>query len=204
MTDYEKSDFSRDVAEDYIESFSGRRVRFGASPEVLANDIYLGDVAHALSMLCRFNGHTNRFYSVAEHCLLLARYAMDRGMSPLECLTVLHHDDAEYIIGDLARPIKIVMPEFKKMENRIDQAVALRFGTEWPLPGYVKELDARILADERINLMSDSGNSWCSDVLEPLGVKFMGMRGSVPGNLYSDFVALHHILNDRMKSACRR
>lgn len=202
MTESVSGNFSHDSAEDYVESFSGRRVRFGANPEVLAMDIELCDVAHALSMLCRFNGHTNRFYSVAEHCLLMTRYAIEAGMGPRECLTVLHHDDAEYIIGDLPRPIKMVMSQFKAMENEIDQAVAIRFGTIWPLPDFVKELDARILVDERMNLMSRSGNAWHSDVLKPLGVKFMRATGSIPGNLYSSFVGLHHALVGRIQKTC--
>lgn len=165
------------VEDGWIEIVSGKQFYFGAEPDRLCWSIEAPDVAYALARLCRYNGHTRRHYSVAEHTVLIADHVEREGGSPRECLTALHHDDAEYIIGDLARPVKAKMPQFKDLEERLDQAVALAFGTIWPLPDWLKELDARILRDERAAVMNPSDNEWGTDELDPLNVKFMPVRG---------------------------
>jgi hypothetical protein len=168
------------VEDGWIELVSGTQFYFGAEPEVLQDSIHPEDVAYALSRLCRYNGHTTRHYSVGEHTILMADHVEREGGSPRECLTALHHDDAEYIIGDLPRPIKVKMPQFKELEARLDEAVALRFGTIYPLPGWLKDLDARILRDERDAVINPSDNEWGTDGLVPLGVRFMHLRGRLP------------------------
>jgi len=137
------------VEDGWIELGSGLPFYFGAEPPQLASMMLVEDIAQSLSRLCRYNGHTKRHYSVAEHCILMADYVDRQGGSALDCLTALHHDDAEYIIGDLPRPVKYKMPQFKELETRLDEAVAIRFETIWPMPPWLKELDARILVDER-------------------------------------------------------
>ena len=165
------------VEDGWIELVSGRQFHFGAEPSALAESIQPEDVAYALARLCRYNGHTRRFFSVAEHTLIMEDVCRRKGMTPRQRLTALHHDDAEYIIGDLLRPIKVTMPQFKALEERIDQAVALRFMTEWPMPKWLKEYDARILNDERRRVMNPSPNEWGTDDLEPLGARFMWLTG---------------------------
>ncbi|WP_185847867.1 metal-dependent phosphohydrolase [Brucella abortus] len=157
------------VEDGWIETRSGRRFHF-ADP--MAHEIVLEDVADVLPRLCRYNGHTRRWYSVAEHCCLMADWVEKQPWAtPLDALTALHHDDAEYIIGDLPRPIKQVLPEFKAIEERLDRAVSIRFGTIWPFPAWLKEVDSRILRDERGLVMNPSDNEWGTDELEPLGVR---------------------------------
>lgn len=139
------------------------------------NIIRLPDIAHSLSMQCRYAGHTRRFYSVAEHVCLLFDYVTalnDAGLSPLglyqnvDRLTLLHHDDAEYIVRDLPRPIKRLLPKYVELEERVERQIAGAFGTTYPFPDWLHTLDARILVDERQQAMGATDN-W---EIEPLHV----------------------------------
>lgn len=152
----------------WIETVSGRKFHF-LDPD--PSEFDAGDVAHALGMQCRFNGHTRRFYSVAEHCVLMTEWARHNrpDSTARELLTVLHHDDAEAYISDLPRPVKSCFPDYRAAEGVIDHKAALAFGTLWPMPAFVKELDSRILRDERDQALSDSGHEWMN-TLSPLGV----------------------------------
>lgn len=157
------------VEEGWIETRTAGKFYFLNPKPEMCNII---DIAHALSLTCRYNGHVLKFYSVAEHSVLMSDWMRGRGYSKRECLTALLHDGAEAYIGDMVRPLKHVMPEFKKIEERIDLAIAERFGSLYPFPNIVKELDSRILVDEREQAMEPtSTNEWGTDSLEPLGVR---------------------------------
>lgn len=155
------------VEDGWIETYTGQQFHF-ANPQ--PSEIHIEDIAHALSLLCRYNGHTKRFYSVAEHSILISQWLLFNGYEDL-ALTGLLHDGAEAYIGDMPRPIKVTMPEFKRLEERIDRAVSLRFGTAYPFPPIVKELDTRILVDERKQVMNPSPNKWGTDDLEGISVE---------------------------------
>ena len=83
--------------------FSGHRI----DPlHIKEEDIYLEDIAHALSLLCRGNGHIKYFYSVAQHSLNCAKEAQSRGYSKYVVLSCLFHDASETYMSDLITPIK--------------------------------------------------------------------------------------------------
>lgn len=180
------------VEDGWIELMDGTAFYFAdPKPEMFK----VQTIATVLGRICRFNGHTVRHYSVAEHCCLLADYvAKQSWSSPRDALTALHHDDAEFIIGDLARPIKAKLPQFKALEDVIDRAVAKRFGTIWPLPDWLKGYDARILKDERLSVMNTSHNDWGIDELEKLGVTFYDNDGIYPMRMTYQFLKRHHRL----------
>lgn len=69
-------------------------------------DVRLDDIAQALSNTCRFNGHTPRFYSVAQHAVLVAEIVLSVSNDPRWALLALHHDSAEAYLMDVPRPIK--------------------------------------------------------------------------------------------------
>jgi hypothetical protein len=182
------------VEDGWIEIYPGDQFHF-ASPR--PGEIRVESVAHSLSQLCRYNGHTRRFYSVAEHVCLMSDWVMRQPWAtPRDGLTALHHDDAEYIIGDLARPVKVTMPQFKATETVLDEAIAEEFGTIFPFPAWLKDADNRILKDERRAVMVPSPHDWGVDVLEELGVRFWWVLGRFSWVAKRRYLRRHHRLWD--------
>lgn len=133
------------------------------------DEINLIDIAHSLSMQCRYAGHCRMFYSVAEHSVLMARAMSDDQAARV----ALMHDAPEAYLVDLPRPVKRHMPSYKTIEDRVWLAVSERFGL--PLLGLeeVHEADNRILHDEQAQLMKVPPMSW-NIKGSPLGVKIEG------------------------------
>jgi len=128
-------------------------------------DIALADVAGALSKICRYGGHSIRFYSVAEHSVLMARAA-----PPEHKLTALLHDASEAYLADIPRPVKPFLNNYKELEDRLMRVIAARFGIDWPLPAEVKRLDNAILHDEAIQAMTRAPRPW-GLIEPPLNIK---------------------------------
>lgn len=139
---------------DWIQTFTGRQF-WPLAPRV--EDVDLRDIAHALSNICRFTGHVRRFYSVAQHCVIMTENAPDDIRRE-----VLMHDAAEAYMTDIARPVKKSIPNFKEIEIRIETCIAERFGLRFPWPDAVGELDLQALATERRDLMSPPPIPWKS------------------------------------------
>ncbi len=95
------------------------------SPEPELIDI--GDIAHALSMLCRANGHFRSFYSVGMHCINCAGEAMARGYSRRVQLGCLLHDGSEAYLSDVTRPVKEELPKYLEIEEPLQAAIWLKF-----------------------------------------------------------------------------
>jgi hypothetical protein len=147
---------------DWMQTFTGRAF-YPLDPRV--EDIDPADVAHALSLLCRYGGHSKRFMSVAEHCVL-----MSEAVAPINALWALLHDATEAYLGDMIRPLKYAMTEYRAAEYRLMQVICDRFDIGLDCPSEVKLADARILLDEREALMAPSPLPWAVDHLHPLGV----------------------------------
>lgn len=153
----------------WIELHSGGRFPFKSFTK---GDIHIQDLAHALAHVCRYNGHVQKFYSVAEHSVVMMLWAERnlKDITPVELMTILLHDASEAYIGDMTRPLKQMFPEFKALEERIHMAVAERFGTMYPHPEWLKDLNLRILVDERKQAMGKTENDWGMTSLEGLNV----------------------------------
>jgi len=123
-----------------ITTLSGRQI----DPfNLRTKDIDIQDIAHSLAMQCRYNGHTRRFYSVAEHSVLVSQVLPDEHK-----LWGLLHDATEAYIGDMVSPVKGRMTDFKKLEQQIEKAVAERFGLTSAMPEIVHGADKHILSLE--------------------------------------------------------
>ena len=94
------------------------------SPE----DICPEDIAHALSLMCRANGHFRCFYSVGQHCLACEAEAHAAGLPRETRLACLIHDASEAYISDITRPVKLGLPEYRVIEKRLQDTIYRRFG----------------------------------------------------------------------------
>ncbi|WP_295288562.1 HD domain-containing protein [uncultured Catenibacterium sp.] len=104
--------------------FSGHRI----DPlHIKEDDIHLEDIAHALSLICRGNGHIKYFYSVAQHSLNCAKEAQNRGYSKDVVLSCLFHDASEAYMSDLITPIKKQMKEYQMIEDQLLEIIFQAF-----------------------------------------------------------------------------
>jgi len=102
----------------YITTFSGAKFRFDEpGPFILA------DIAHSLACTVRFRGHTVEPYYVAQHCVLVAREMQECARFDFEVLAGLLHDAHEAYVGDVPTPLKWACPEFKAVEDRVQEAL---------------------------------------------------------------------------------
>lgn len=148
-----------------VETASGRFLNL-ADPK--PESIVISDVAQGLAMTCRYGAQTKssardrRFYSVAEHARLVAWRLNHQGASPEVQLAGLHHDDAEAYVGDNVRPLKLLVPGLKYVEERVFAAIVKALGLgDLPLNDRaIKSADDWALSAEAWHLMSTRGESW--------------------------------------------
>ena len=88
-----------------------------------AERIDIHDIAHALSMLCRGNGHLRSFYSVAQHSINCMKEAKARGYSERIQLACLLHDASEAYLSDITRPVKAELPRYKEIEAPLQEMI---------------------------------------------------------------------------------
>lgn len=157
--------------------FSGRRV---FPFELKPSDILIDDIAHALAMQVRYNGHVSRLYTVGEHCIRICDALFrDTGDAKL-ALTGLLHDAGEAYTGDFTRPVKNSMREvgevLKAAEDRnelvIFDAFHLLDEQTTQRMAKVKDYDRRIIVDEKAALFGPD-KPWDWDLV-PLDVPIIG------------------------------
>jgi 5'-deoxynucleotidase YfbR-like HD superfamily hydrolase len=150
------------------------------------DDVDLHDIAHALSNICRFGGHTRKFYSVAEHSLRVFKAMKEAGCGPTLCLWGLLHDAPEAYLGDVVRPLKYSMPIYRAWEGQTEAVIW--HGLKIPLPtpeGWrvVKMFDDVLLMTERRDIMFQNGHEW-SCKAEPLQELIEPWESSVAKNVF--------------------
>jgi hypothetical protein len=170
----------------WMQTFTGRRF-YPLDPH--PSEIDPVDIAHALSLICRYGGHTRRFYSVAEHCVILSH-----AVAPEHALWALLHDASEAYVGDMVRPLKHHMPTYQAVEDRVIAAIAARFRLSLTnglarIPSAVKDADNRILLDERAALLTPTEDSWGVDHLTPLSVHIHAWSPEMAEYAYAERLA---------------
>lgn len=118
-------------------------------------DICIEDIAHALSLKCRFGGHVRRFYSVAQHCVLASIHGPDRWG--------LLHDASEAYLPDVLTPLKPDLKGFGEIEDRVMRAVVAAFKLPETPPPELKAIDRRLLMTERRDLLAEQPASWSEE-----------------------------------------
>lgn len=147
---------------DWLQTYSGGSF-YPLDPR--AEEMRIVDIAHSLSLQCRYAGHCLQFYSVAEHSILLARH-----VAPEHKLWALLHDASEAYLVDVPRPIKGDLIGYREIERKIMSVIASRFDLRGDMPAEVHDVDIRICVDEKAQNMSP-GPMWGIDGLEPLGIE---------------------------------
>jgi len=148
----------------WIQTHSGRRFTpTNPNPDA----IVIQDVAHALSMQCRFSGHCREFYSVAQHSVLVS-YICDSN----DALWGLMHDASEAYLVDVPRPLKRsgTFQAYIDFETKMQEAICKRFALPIKEPWSVKKADTILLATEARDLMSPLHSEWQQPV-DPLPFK---------------------------------
>ncbi|CAH2399580.1 conserved hypothetical protein [Mesorhizobium ventifaucium] len=153
------------------------------------SDFTIDDVAHGMAHICRYAGQCRDFYSVAEHSLLVCDVAVD---CPYEALL---HDAAEAFIGDVTRPLKQLLPEYKAIETNVEDAIAKRFGLNRSCRDAVKTADLSVLAAEQAQVMAPGTDSWAREAgVVPAEVK---IRYLSPAVARREFLERFEILRPR-------
>lgn len=146
------------------------------------DEIDVRDIAHALANMCRYGGHCLRFYSVAEHSVLMAR-----AVSKEHRMWALMHDASEAYIVDVPRPLKRFLAGYKVAETGVMQAVCLKFGLPFEMPDEVKAADEAILFAECAQNMAPPPKPWAGQVA-PLDV---ALQFWTPDEAREQFIAMY-------------
>lgn len=163
---------------DWMQLYTGVRF-YPMDPR--AEEINPDDIGHALSLLCRYGGHVDRFYSVAEHCVLMSQW-----VPPEDALAALLHDATEAYVCDVPRPLKRYLGGYAQIELEVWRAITARFRVSDRLPASVKEADDRILLTERNALMRRT-QTWTQDgQMDPLPVEITGWLPAEAERRYLD------------------
>ncbi len=140
---------------DWIQTFTGRQF-WPLDPR--SEEVCIEDIAHGLSLICRFGGQCREFYSVAEHSCHAAARA-PRGLS----FAALMHDASEAYIADVCRPLKRCLHGYKEAETRILDVIGEKYGIKPDEFAAVKETDNRMLATEALALLPGGPQNWSYD-----------------------------------------
>jgi 5'-deoxynucleotidase YfbR-like HD superfamily hydrolase len=169
----------------YVSTFSGNRF-YPLGPRI--DRVAIEDIAHGLAYQCRFNGQTREFYSVAQHSLVVASL-----VPPPLALAALLHDAAEAYLGDMVKPLKVLMPEFADLEERVGALIADAFGVDFSDYAPIKRADLIALATEKRDLMPHSAERWTYlDGIAPLPERIVTMS---PWQAKQSFLARFAELN---------
>jgi len=140
----------------------------------MPEEVFISDIANGLALDCRYSGQgrVDRFYSVAEHSVLMARHAYAvLKWAPMEALAVLLHDASEAFLNDLSRAVKhAVGPGYSDLEDRIGRVIDRVFNVteaRLRLEKQIKSLDRCMVPLEKAAIMRHP-QPWAFDQFQPL------------------------------------
>jgi len=137
----------------WIETFTGRRF-YLLEPRV--EDIDIRDIAHGLSLQCRWTGQCRFHYSVSQHSYYCSFLGPEK-----EALDRLLHDASESFMGDMNRPLKhftVAGAAYLEQEKIVQGAIRKRFGLPEVEGLSVHIADNQMLYTEKKQLMT--GLEW--------------------------------------------
>lgn len=108
--------------------------------------------------LCEGYGAHN---SVGQHSILVASFLPDHLK-----LCGLLHDASEAYLGDVSKPLKELLPDYREIEDRFQRVIAEKFNIPYPFPKEIKEWDERVFVTEAQTLLEKGSIEW--DQTKPL------------------------------------
>lgn len=155
--------------------------------------VELKSIAAALSKTCRYGGHCPRFYSVAEHCIHAANLAHNDGYVGVLLQSILLHDAAEAYIGDMVKPLKVNLPEFQKVEDRIASAIEVAFGVDFGhWHSFIKHYDWVLMKAEKLAFWPNDNIDWTG--FEQVAVRPVNFQYWGPDEAEKNFIELAHAI----------
>jgi len=159
--DYLKDRIPEPVLGGWFTTYSGKKWYI---LEPRPEDVNIKDIAHALSLICRFGGHSRNHYSVGDHSVMCRIRAIE--LWPTDWMLQLHillHDASEAYIGDMVRPMKETMPAFNALEDKTQTAIYIGLGLPKPTDAEytkIKRVDNELLMAERRDIINNGGHEW--------------------------------------------
>ncbi len=145
----------------WMQTYHGNRFY----PEDVKSSVFcIEDIAHALSNICRFGGHIKKFYSVAQHSVLVADIVRANGGTVEQELWALMHDSAEAYMVDVPTPVKIILKGYKEKEIEVLSAIEKSLGlpriNTSDFATIIKDADSIALITEAEQLVSGDVSEW--------------------------------------------
>ena len=137
---------------DWMQTYTGKKF-WPLDPR--AEDVDIKDITHSLALQCRFNGHCKEFYSVAQHSVFVSKLVKES-----EALAALLHDSAEAYFGDIISPLKLFLPNVKKIEERLISVIFQHFNIKNYNKGEIIRADKIALYTEMRDLMGEPPKKW--------------------------------------------
>lgn len=166
----------------WILTYTGKRF----DPTLPNNQIDIVDIAHALSHMPRFAGHTERLYSVAQHSIIVSTIVQKMGHSPIVQLEGLLHDATEAYMMDLPMPIKR-LPElaaYRDLEGQLAERIYAHFEIRQTHDAVIKAADIISLATEARDLMGDPQDWPSIQGIDPLSTRLTVMTSGDAKSLF--------------------
>lgn len=181
--------------ENWLQTFNGK---YFPLENIQTSAIGMEDISHHLSMLCRFTGAVTRFYSVAEHCCLVADEVYDRtGLADM-AMTALLHDAHEAYTGDLNAPVKYLpgMERYRMLGKQIQLHIHAKFSKYCNLTTscqkLVKKIDMELLATERKLIMLKTDFKWAIDEQNIRPISTIDIEGWMPARAKAEYLRRFH------------
>jgi 5'-deoxynucleotidase YfbR-like HD superfamily hydrolase len=139
--------------DNWCQTYTGKKFSY-FHPDL--DSVCLEDIAHSLSMQCRFNGHTHTFYSVAEHCWWASHI-----VSSENALQALMHDAGEAYISDIPKPFKLTLGHYVEWVEQLHlDVIGQKFGFDGWFSDEVKDADVEMLIFEREQALRPTEHKW--------------------------------------------
>jgi len=142
---------------DWPQTFTGKQF-WTLDPK--KEEIDIKDIAHSLAFQCRFNGHCEKFYSIAQHSILVSKIVPKKF-----ALAGLLHDASETYTGNIVRPLKTFIVNFKEIELEVEKTIFEKFNVKEIDHIEIKKADNIALVTEMRDLMKEPPEKWNEDGL---------------------------------------